>query len=135
MSDPSSPVQSNRLKTWYKKVTTLPDEFNPNVSFWEAVFSPYESHKGSCFTYSFPLLVLNIMCLVALISIFYFAVHSFFEGYIVTGVVILFGGLVFNLFTFYTNAYLIKGCQCAKINSEKIVRQNAVKDLNINTNP
>ena len=38
MSDPSSPVQSNRLKTWYEKATTLPYEFNPNVSMKEAVF-------------------------------------------------------------------------------------------------
>ncbi len=41
MSDPSSPVQSNRFKTWYKKATTLPDEFNPNVSLLGAVLSPY----------------------------------------------------------------------------------------------
>ncbi len=59
------------------------------------------------------------MCLGALISILYFVINSFAEGNIGTGFGILIGGVVFNLFTFYTNAYLIKGCQCAKINSKK----------------
>jgi hypothetical protein len=59
------------------------------------------------------------MCFLTLISIFSYAGYLIYEGYILTSLGILVGGLVFNLFTFYTNAYLIKGCQCAKINAVK----------------
>ena len=131
----------NRLKTWYKKATTLPDEFNPNVSMKEAFYNaPFKIIDG-CHFYSFPLGLLSIINLLTIVAILGVSIYIMYTGVmsldyrtIFLGFIILFGGMISNSFMFFIQAYLIKGCQCAKINSKKkLVIQNDVK--NLNTNP
>jgi len=132
---------SNRLKTWYEKATTLPDEFNPNVSMKETFYNaPFKIIDG-CHFYSFPLGLLSIINLLTIVAILGVSIYIMYTGVmsldyrtIFLGFIILFGGMISNSFMFFIQAYLIKGCQCAKINSKKkLVIQNDVK--NLNTNP
>jgi len=123
-------------------MSSYADGINFKDVFWNA---PWKINDG-CHFYSFPLGLLSIINLLTIFAIFYSAGSVVYNqvkdggmfnlglGF-VYGLGIILGGYLLNSFMLCIQAYLIKGCQCAKINSEKIVRQNAVKDLNINTNP
>ena len=94
--------------------------FNPSVNFTEAITTPF-NFKSKCLFYSFPLGVISIinfltLCLILILSgiTIYTGVKSLDYWKIGSGLVILFGGCILNLFMFYTQAYLIKGCQCSK---------------------
>ena len=133
----------------------LPPElpsFNPSVSFTEALKYPVKLNSG-CHFYSFPLGVISIINFLVLLTIIFSACYVLlYEGvyksvisanisYIVTSllysIIILAGGIILNLFMFYTQAYLIKGCQCSEQLSSveqkppPLVRQNASRNLKI----
>jgi hypothetical protein len=146
MSDPSSPVQSNRLKTWYEKATTLPDKFNPNVSMKDVFYNAPIKIIDACHFYSFPLGLLSIINFLTIFGILFLAVYVAYNqakvgglfNYlkaIVYGLLIILSGSLLNIFMFYVQAYLIKGCQCAKINSKKNLNANPENTTPLNANP
>ena len=122
-------------------MSSYADGINFKDVFWNA---PWKINDG-CHFYSFPLGLLSIINLLTIVAILGVSIYIMYTGVmsldyraIFLGFIILFGGMISNSFMFYVQAYLIKGCQCAKINAEidenaqngkKLVRQNAQKDL------
>jgi hypothetical protein len=94
--------------------------FNPSVNINDALIAPF-NFKSGCLFYSFPLGVISIINFLTLCLILITSIKTMFTGImsldywkIVSGFMILLGGCILNLFMFYTQAYLIKGCQCSK---------------------
>ena len=103
--------------------------FNPSVNFTEAITTPF-NFKSKCLFYSFPLGVISIINFLVLLTIIFSACYVLlYEGVYKSVILenpwyfalsllysfgILIGGIFLNLFMFYTQAYLIKGCQCSK---------------------
>jgi len=137
---------SNRLKTWYEKATTLPDEFNPNVSMEDAFYNAPIKIIDGCHFYSFPLGLLSIINFLTIFGILFLAGYVAYNQVKVGGVFnlwralfyglgIILSGYLLNSFMFFIQAYLIKGCQCAKINSKKNLNANPENKTPLNANP
>lgn len=99
--------------------STLPP-FDPSVNINDALIAPF-NFKSKCLFYSFPLGVISIINFLTLCLILILSFKTIVPGImsldywkIGSGVMILLGGCILNLFMFYTQAYLIKGCQCSK---------------------
>ena len=123
--------------------TSMSQSYNPSVSLKEALIAPF-NFKSKCLFYSFPLGVISIINFLTLCLILILSITAMFTGIasldgwkILAGIFILFGGIFLNLFMFYTQAYLIKGCQCSKQLSSveqkppPLNRQNAQSNLQI----
>ena len=123
--------------------TSMSQSYNPSVYFTEALTYPVKLNSG-CHFYSFPLGVISIINFLTLLLILFLSGSTIIIGItsldywkIAYGGIILFGGIFLNLFMFYTQAYLIKGCQCSKQLSSveqkppPLVRQNASSNLKI----
>ena len=100
--------------------TSMLPPFNPLVSIKEVIKTPLQLNSG-CHFYSFPLGVISIINFLTLCLILFLFGSTIITGImsldywkILAGIFILFGGIFLNLFMFYTQAYLIKGCQCSK---------------------
>jgi hypothetical protein len=84
--------------------------------------APFKIIDG-CHFYSFPLGLLSIINLLTIVAILGVSIYIMYTGVmsldyrtIFLGFIILFGGMISNSFMFSIQAYLIKGCQCAKKN-------------------
>lgn len=94
-------------------------DFDPIVTLEDALIAPMSLFKGNCHFYSFPLGVISIINFLTILLIIISIAIAFVKavqgkGSFVTPVVIAFLGFITNIFMFYVQAYLIKGCQCAK---------------------
>ncbi len=107
-------------------MSSYADGINFKDVFWNA---PVRFDDG-CHFYSFPLGLLSIINLLTIVAIFYLAGSVAYNQVIVGGVfnlglafvyglVIILSGYLLNSFMFSIQAYLIKGCQCAKQNAKK----------------
>ena len=120
--------------------------FNPLVSLKEVIKTPLQLNSR-CHFYSFPLGVISIINFLTLCLILILSITAMFTGIasldgwkILAGIFILFGGIFLNLFMFYTQAYLIKGCQCSKLPHSSniqfniLIRPEYIGELEVNGN-
>jgi hypothetical protein len=107
-------------------MSSYADGINFKDVFWNA---PWKINDG-CHFYSFPLGLLSIINFLTILGIFFLAGYVAYHQVIVDGVFnlglafvyglgIILSGYLLNSFMFSIQAYLIKGCQCAKQNPEK----------------
>lgn len=106
------------------------------INFKDVFYNAPIKLRDGCHFYSFPLGLLSIINFLTIFAILGVSIYIMYTGVmsldyrtIFVGCIILFGGMISNSFMFSIQAYLIKGCQCA---TKKLVRQNAVKNLNAN---
>jgi|LauGreDrversion4_2_1035121.scaffolds.fasta_scaffold1812219_1 hypothetical protein len=96
------------------------NDFEPIVTLEDALHAPLFLNKDKCYFYSFPLGVISIINFLTMVLIIlstlnatYQAIFkdaSFFKPLLILGL-----GFITNIFMFYVQAYLIKGCKCAKL--------------------
>ena len=85
-----------------------------SVTFTEAIIAPFSTIYESCNYYTFPGGWLAIWNLICYLMILFVVLNQFYEGYIIGGIAGGIFGMLFMLIPAYTQAYLIKGCKCAK---------------------
>lgn len=95
------------------------NDFDPNVTLEDALIAPMSLYKDKCHFYSFPLGVISIINFLTMILIILSILSASYKvivgkGSLLTPLYIAFFGFITNIFIFYVQAYLIKGCQCAK---------------------